>query len=118
MVTLDVAMPGMSGLDFLRKIMELRPTPVIMVSNLTAEGAETTLGALQLGAIDVVQKPQGPEQMRNFAATLQAKVRLAAAARPSLVRIRRPPRPPGRGRRGRPRAAWSPSAPRPAASAR
>jgi two-component system, chemotaxis family, protein-glutamate methylesterase/glutaminase len=84
-VTLDVAMPGMSGLEFLRKIMELRPTPVIMVSNLTAEGAETSVSALQIGAIDVVQKPQGPDVMEAFAATLQAKVRLAASARATLA---------------------------------
>lgn len=89
-VTLDVAMPGMNGLDFLRKIMELRPTPVIMVSNLTAEGAETSVSALQIGAIDVVQKPQGKDGMDSFAATLQAKVRLAAGARPMTPRRKTP----------------------------
>ncbi len=80
-VTLDIAMPGMNGLDFLRKIMELRPTPVIMVSSLTAEGAEVSINALQIGAIEVVQKPQGREALANFGALLQSKVRLAAAAR-------------------------------------
>jgi two-component system, chemotaxis family, protein-glutamate methylesterase/glutaminase len=85
-VTLDVAMPGMSGIDFLRKIMELRPTPVIMVSNLTAEGAELSVNALQIGAIDVVQKPQGPDDRQSFATTLQSKVRLAAQAGPTLTR--------------------------------
>jgi two-component system chemotaxis response regulator CheB len=85
-VTLDVAMPGMSGIDFLRKIMELRPTPVIMVSNLTAEGAETSVSALQLGAIDVVQKPQGADSLERFGPLLQGKVRLAAAAKPRLTR--------------------------------
>ncbi len=89
-VTLDVAMPGMNGLDFLRKIMELRPTPVIMVSNLTAEGAETSVSALQIGAIDVVQKPQGKEGMESFGGMLQAKVRLAASARATLSRRRTP----------------------------
>ncbi len=87
-VTLDVAMPGMNGLDFLRKIMELRPTPVIMVSNLTAEGADTSVNALQIGAIDVVQKPQGKEGMEKFGALLQSKVRLAASARPTLEKRR------------------------------
>jgi two-component system, chemotaxis family, protein-glutamate methylesterase/glutaminase len=85
-VTLDVAMPGMSGIDFLRKIMELRPTPVIMVSNLTADGAEMSLTALQIGAIDVVQKPQGPAGMEAFGPLLQAKVRLAASVRSTLPR--------------------------------
>lgn len=87
-VTLDVAMPGMNGLDFLRKIMELRPTPVIMVSNLTAEGAETSVSALQIGAIEVVQKPQGRDGMDAFAAQLQAKVRLAAGARAMMAQRR------------------------------
>jgi two-component system chemotaxis response regulator CheB len=57
-----------------------------MVSNLTAEGAEVSVSALQLGAIEVVQKPQGPDQLEAFGATLQAKVRLAAAAGPMLAR--------------------------------
>ncbi len=87
-VTLDVAMPGMNGLDFLRKIMELRPTPVIMVSNLTAEGAETSVSALQIGAIEVIQKPQGKEGMERFASVLQAKVRVAASARPMMMQRR------------------------------
>jgi two-component system, chemotaxis family, protein-glutamate methylesterase/glutaminase len=85
-VTLDVAMPGMSGMEFLRKIMELRPMPVIMVSNLTADGAETSVSALQIGAIDVVQKPQGLENMDAFSSLLQAKVRIAASVRESLSR--------------------------------
>ncbi len=100
-VTLDVAMPGMSGIDFLRKIMELRPTPVIMVSNLTAEGAETSVSALQLGAIDVIQKPQGQDGIAKFGALLQDKVRLAAAAKSTLAR----------------RAAETPAAARPAPTA-
>ena len=50
-VTLDVEMPGMNGLDFLEKIMQLRPTPVIIVSGATQQGNETTARALALGAI-------------------------------------------------------------------
>jgi len=50
-VTLDVEMPRMGGLEFLRLIMKLRPTPVIMVAGATVEGAETTLAALELGAV-------------------------------------------------------------------
>ena len=58
-VTLDIEMPGMNGLDFLEKIMTLRPTPVVMVSTLTQKGAQASLRALQLGAFDYVAKPQG-----------------------------------------------------------
>lgn len=56
-ITLDVEMPNMNGLDFLEKIMRLRPTPVIMVSSLTHEGACATLQALEAGAVDCVPKP-------------------------------------------------------------
>ena len=56
-ITLDVEMPNMSGLEFLEKLMRLRPMPVIMVSTLTARGAETALAALELGAFDCVGKP-------------------------------------------------------------
>ena len=58
-VTLDVEMPNMNGLDFLEKLMRLRPIPVIMISNLTSHGAETTLRALEIGAFDCVPKPSG-----------------------------------------------------------
>jgi two-component system chemotaxis response regulator CheB len=85
-VTLDVALPGMSGIEFLQKIMELRPMPVIMVSSLTAEGAETSLTALQIGAVDVVQKPCGADALAGFPALMQQKVRLAASARPAMAR--------------------------------
>ena len=56
-VTLDVEMPHMDGLTFLRKIMALRPMPVVMISTLTQGGAETTLEALEIGAVDFVAKP-------------------------------------------------------------
>ncbi len=58
-VTLDIEMPGMNGLEFLDKIMRLRPTPVIIVSTLTREGAQTTMRALELGAVDCYAKPTG-----------------------------------------------------------
>lgn len=78
-LTLDVEMPGMTGLDFLEKIMRLRPMPVIMVSSLTARGTEATLQALELGAVDCVAKP-GAGTSAGFDA-LPEKVREAARAR-------------------------------------
>ena len=57
-LTLDVEMPKMDGLDFLERLMRLRPMPVVMVSTLTERGADTTLRALELGAIDFVAKPK------------------------------------------------------------
>ena len=55
-VTLDIEMPGMNGLDFLERIMRLRPMPVVMLSSLTAQGAEASLAALELGAFDCFDK--------------------------------------------------------------
>ena len=58
-ITLDVEMPNMNGLDFLERLMRLRPMPVVMVSTLTARGTEATLTALEFGAVDCVEKPGG-----------------------------------------------------------
>ena len=58
-LTLDVEMPGMNGLDFLDKIMRLRPMPVVMLSSLTSRGAEASVRALELGAFDCFAKPTG-----------------------------------------------------------
>lgn len=58
-ITLDVEMPGMDGLSFLEKIMRLRPMPVVMCSTLTARGADVTIEALRLGAVDCIAKPSG-----------------------------------------------------------
>src|SRR5512144_533581 len=57
-ITLDVEMPRMDGIDFLSKLMRLRPMPVLMVSTLTERGAEVTLRALELGAVEFVTKPR------------------------------------------------------------
>ena len=57
-LTLDVEMPKMDGLEFLEKLMRLRPMPVLMVSSLTESGSEIALRALELGAVDVVAKPK------------------------------------------------------------
>ncbi|MGQ9830379.1 MAG: protein-glutamate methylesterase/protein-glutamine glutaminase [Thermochromatium sp.] len=79
-LTLDVEMPRMDGLTFLRNLMRLRPMPVIMVSSLTERGAEVTLQALELGAVDFVRKPDGPIAlgMREYADELIEKIRVAA----------------------------------------
>ena len=57
-ITLDVEMPGMDGLDFLERIMRLRPMPVVMVSSMTTRGADMTLQALELGAVECISKPK------------------------------------------------------------
>jgi two-component system, chemotaxis family, protein-glutamate methylesterase/glutaminase len=75
-VTLDIEMPNMNGLEFLEKIMKLRPMPVIMVSTMTHRGAEATLTALEIGAFDCVAKPQ-PGEPRPFG-ELADKVKAAA----------------------------------------
>ena len=78
-VTLDIEMPNMNGLDFLEKIMRLRPMPVIMVSSLTHRGAEATLAALEIGAFDCVSKPM-PGETRPFG-DLADKVKAAARSK-------------------------------------
>ncbi|WP_159946492.1 protein-glutamate O-methylesterase CheB [Rhizobium sp. 18065] len=75
-VTLDIEMPNMNGLEFLEKIMKLRPMPVIMVSTMTHRGAEATLAALEIGAFDCVAKPV-PGDARPFG-ELAEKVKAAA----------------------------------------
>ena len=85
-ITLDVEMPHMDGLDFLGKLMRLRPTPVVMVSTLTERGADVTLRALELGAIDFVAKPRsgamgGINGLWMLADDITDKVRVAAQAK-------------------------------------
>ncbi len=82
-ITLDVEMPRMDGLDFLEKLMRLRPMPVVMVSTLTEQGADTTLRALELGAVDFVAKPRiGVAQgLEEIAVEIADKLRAAARAR-------------------------------------
>ncbi|MES2605702.1 MAG: chemotaxis-specific protein-glutamate methyltransferase CheB [Pseudomonadota bacterium] len=82
-ITLDVNMPQMDGLECLDRIMLQRPCPVVMVSSLTAEGADATFDALRLGAVDFVSKPSGAVSLRidEFAPALVEKVRTAAAAK-------------------------------------
>lgn len=82
-ITLDVEMPRMDGLAFLEKLMRLKPTPVVMVSTLTERGSETTLRALELGAVDFVSKPKIDiaHGMQDYAEQITDKIRAAAVAR-------------------------------------
>lgn len=82
-VTLDIHMPQMDGLACLNRIMLERPCPVVMVSSLTVDGANTTLDALGLGAVDFVAKPDGAISLgiQDMAEQLVAKVRAAAGAK-------------------------------------
>ena len=82
-LTLDVEMPKMDGLDFLEKLMRLRPMPVIMVSSLTERGSEITMRALELGAVDFVTKPKLSIQsgMREYTELIADKIRIASKAR-------------------------------------
>ena len=78
-ITLDIEMPGLDGLSFLEKIMRLRPMPGVMCSTLTARGADQTIEALRLGAVDCVQKPSGDAAaMMANAALLCSVVKTAA----------------------------------------
>ena len=87
-ITLDVEMPRMDGIDFLGKLMRLRPMPVVMVSTLTERGAEVTLRALELGAIDFVAKPKigVADGLARLADDITEKVRTAAMARVRRLR--------------------------------
>jgi len=79
-VTLDIEMPNMNGIEFLEKIMRLRPMPVVMVSTLTQAGAEMTLRALELGAIDCVAKPADALGTQDALNEIVVKVKIAARA--------------------------------------
>ena len=86
-ITLDVEMPRMDGLDFLSRLMRLRPMPVVMVSTLTERGAEVTLRALELGAVDFVAKPKigVADGLKQLGADITDKIRAASRAH-----VRRP----------------------------
>lgn len=81
-LTLDVEMPKMDGLEFLARLMKLRPMPVIMISSLTARGSEVTLQALELGALDFVAKPQAENisQLYSYGEEIRDKIRAAYVA--------------------------------------
>lgn len=91
-ITLDIEMPRMDGIAFLERIMTLRPTPVIMVSSLTRDGADATIRALELGAVDCVAKPDGASigRFQDMVNELVAKIRVAATARMAHPPVHRP----------------------------
>ena len=80
-LTLDIEMPNMNGLEFLEKIMRLRPMPVIMISTLTQKGADATLEALEIGAFDCIGKPGPDNDVVTAFGELIDKVKAAARAR-------------------------------------
>ncbi|WP_420411745.1 protein-glutamate methylesterase/protein-glutamine glutaminase [Roseibium sp.] len=90
-ITLDIEMPRMDGLEFLRRLMALRPMPVVMVSSLTQQGADATLQALEMGAVDYVAKPTQDLQhgLAEKGKELAEKVKAAATAR---VRVKQAPK--------------------------
>ncbi len=88
-LTLDIEMPKMDGLDFLEKIMRLRPMPVVMISTLTAAGSDATIRALELGAVDFVMKPRAtdPDALAASTAEIVDKIRTAYRARVGRPRL-------------------------------
>jgi two-component system, chemotaxis family, protein-glutamate methylesterase/glutaminase len=82
-LTLDVEMPRMNGLDFLRQLMATRPLPVVMISSLTRQGAEATIRALELGAVDYFAKPASIDEFQGATLEIAEKIRAAAQARVS-----------------------------------
>jgi two-component system chemotaxis response regulator CheB len=93
-------MPRMDGVTFLRKIMALRPTPVVMVSSLTQAGADVTLEALEIGAVDFVAKPVSDiaKSMSALASEIQTKVKIAARTKVRATRQEAPRKPVKRSR--------------------
>lgn len=89
-MTLDVEMPGMNGLEFLERLMRARPMPVVMLSSLTAKGSAAALEALSLGAIDCVQKPAVSATDKTFSRLTQKLVDAASAHVAASGRARMP----------------------------
>lgn len=92
-LTLDIEMPRMDGLTFLRKLMEHRPTPVIIVSSLTQAGSSASIEALRIGAIDVIPKPGGPYSVPQVADRLKQRIRGLRATGYRVVRPESTPAP-------------------------
>lgn len=90
-ITMDVEMPEMNGLEALKAIMSEAPAPVIMLSSLTREGAEETIQALELGAVDFVRKPSGPISLDLFKVKEMLFEKLEIAVRSNIQKNRRFP---------------------------
>jgi two-component system chemotaxis response regulator CheB len=84
-ITLDIEMPRMDGLTFLRQIMQRHPIPTIIVSSLGQASCSTALEALRCGAVDVLAKPSGPYSIGDLRLSLPARIRAAAIARPRIT---------------------------------
>jgi two-component system chemotaxis response regulator CheB len=82
-ITLDIEMPRMDGISFLRRLMAHRPMPVIIISSLTQSGSASTIEALRAGAIDVLAKPGGPTSVAELAARLKDRVRAVRGMAPA-----------------------------------
>jgi len=80
-ITLDIEMPRMDGITFLKKLMKFRPLPVIVISSLGHAACEATLEALRAGAVEILCKPNGPSSVGELGLTLGEKIRTAALAR-------------------------------------
>jgi len=80
-LTLDIEMPRMDGLTFLRKLMRYRPMPVVVISSLAQHSCRAALEAMELGAVEVLAKPGGPYSVGELRDTLATKIRAAAASR-------------------------------------
>ena len=88
-ITLDIEMPRMDGLTFLKKIMQYHPVPVIIVSSLTPQGSQMALEAMENGAIEVLAKPGSSFSVGDMSTQLKEKIRVAAKA--NLQQVRRTP---------------------------
>lgn len=88
-ITLDIEMPKMDGITFLRNLMRLRPMPVVMISTLTQKGAPSTLEALEIGAVEYVGKPSAdkPELLAQYADEIIEKIRMASVANVSRLEV-------------------------------
>jgi len=105
-ITLDIEMPRMDGITFLRQLMAERPTPVVICSSLAVQGAETTMQAMQAGAVAIITKPQmGVDDfLRDASNDLLAAVRSASVSR--ISNLRASPARPARLKETTPSAPW------------